>query len=258
MEKIDSSNINEENGHQLNPVDQKKYDSQNENRINELWDALKTKEATRQQENRQIIKEQAPVLSEENFLTKSGDYVDFSQAKSIPEIIEQLAELGEIQHGNGENIQTIPAEQIITLIYDRLYNPYADWTKITLRHRLRESIYRLAEDFRKTPDYFNNLNASQYLKATNLNELKLFLEDEVAIPATNGQIMTGSQAIEAIEYGRLDLLPAQLRFKIISLNRHSVTQSNQTAPAVSPAKSPTWRQSLTNTWSSVKSFFSRS
>jgi len=256
MEKIDNSNINEENGHQLNPVDQKKYDSQNENRINELWDALKTKEEARQQENRQIIKEQAPVLSEENFLTKSGDYVDFSQAKSIPEIIDQLAELGEIQHGSGENTQTVPAEQIITLIYDRLYNPYADWTKITLRHRLRESIYRLAEDFRKTPDYLNNLNASQYLKVDSLSELKSSLEDDVAIQATNGQTMTGSETVAAIENGRLDLLPPQLRFKVISLNKQMTFKAEQEVNQPKHIKS-SWKESLSTTWSSFTSIFSR-
>ncbi len=256
MEKIDNSHIDRENNHQLNPFDQEKYDNQNKNRINELWDALKTKEEARLQENQQIIKEKAPVLSEENFLTKSGDYVDFSQAKSIPEIIEQLAELGEIQHGNGESIQTVPAEQIITLIYDRLYNPYADWTKITLRHRLRESIYRLAEDFRKTPDYLNNLNASQYLKVDSLDELKSSLEDEEALTAANGQTMTGSQAIAAIEKGYLDSLPPQLRFKVMTLNKQDTLKANQEMSQHKNIKN-SWKESLSKTWSSFTSIFSR-
>ncbi len=254
MEKLNPVENIQEPPNELLPTDQLKYEAQQAERVNELWSTQNNQQQAEQIKHQEQIKEQAPILPPESFLTEAGDYVDFSRAQSIPEIIDQLTTMGEIKTGTGE---VVSAPELITLIYDRLYNPYADWTKITLRHRLRESIYRLANDFRRTPDYLNNLNASQYLKATNLNELKLSLEDEVAIPATNGQIMSGSQAIEAIEYGRLDFLPAQLRFKIISLNRRSAVQSNQTTPAMSPTKSPTWRQSLSNTWSSVKSFFSR-
>lgn len=244
-----SNTINE-----LSVVDRQKYQQQQAERVNELWAIQNEKQKAEQTRNQEQIRIQAPILPPESFLTESGDYVDFSQVKSIPELIDQLAAMEEIKTSTGE---VISAPELISLIYDRLYNPYADWTKITLRHRLRETVYRLANNFRTTPDYLNNLNASQYLKTNSINELKLSLEDDMAIPATDGQIMTGAQAIEAIEYGRLDLLPPQLRFKVISLNKQSAAKLNQTIPTVTQTKSKTWRQSLTNTWSSVKSLFSR-
>lgn len=167
--------------------------------------------------------------------TKESIYVDFTHAESLPELINLIREVGEIQNSNG---QTIEADTLINLIYDRLYNPGADWSKITLRHRLRETVYTLLHKYQQQPEYLNNLGQVGFLNIKNLDQLKAnVLHSNWAL--ASGKIVTGEQVVGMINEGDIINLPAPIKYQVISLNKASL----KTPPSAPEPKS--WYGRLT-------------
>ena len=59
--------------------------------------------------------------------------------------------------------QELPAESVINLIYKLTYQDLKkhqkeDWTNITLRHKLRETVAKLIYEYKKTDEYKTLMN----------------------------------------------------------------------------------------------------
>lgn len=184
-------------------------------------------------------------LKPEDFLTADGRHLDFSQARNWSEFIDMIAEEETVTNQLGE---TIPAETVICQIYERLYGPNGDWTKITLKHRLREMVYHFGRTIDQS-EYANNFGAREYLKARDMDNLKEIIGDQILVNKA-GEEMTGAQAILAIENGRYDVLPTPLKYKVIELQKRHIKITSTTPPS-------SWKTKVGSILSSAASWFSR-
>ncbi|MFW5853501.1 MAG: hypothetical protein ACOCU8_02660 [Patescibacteria group bacterium] len=164
-------------------------------------------------------RQQPPTLSREDFLTFDKRHFDADKAKSLPDLIDMIRQVGIITNQNG--VET-PAEDIISLIYDRLLNPQTgDWTKITLRHNLRKRVYELAKDYQKTKEYqqLAGLNLHPNL---NYKQLVQEIKKQTLLPTKAGNLVDANQIIKWIKNKEWDNLPIPLVFKLESLERRKL------------------------------------
>ncbi|MDO8668903.1 MAG: hypothetical protein Q7K65_01240 [Candidatus Buchananbacteria bacterium] len=193
-----------------------------------------------------------PKLELSDMLNQEGEIIDFSQARSYHELIEMITREGTIKNQLG---QELPAETVINLIYKLTYQDLKnyqkeDWTNITLRHKLRETVAKLIYDYKKT-DEFRALAGLDLSGAQTIYEIiKLVYQKEKLIDAQGNYV--GPDVIAGhIQEGHLHLLPELIRFKIIEINKREseehlarVSKKPESEP-VKPALNP------------VKRFFSR-
>lgn len=182
----------------------------------------------------------APDMNREDFLTRNGRYVDYTAAETLPQLVNLLREVGEVTNNND---QTIEADTIINLIYEYIYQPKPDWTKITLRHRLRETVYALIEKYKKTPEYLNNLSQVGLFNINNLQDLKAEIIKKSFWTLPNGLTVGNQTIISLIDNGLINDLPGPIREKVISLNKVS-------ASSAQPPKKEGWG-------ARIKSWFSK-
>lgn len=157
------------------------------------------------EERQQYITEHAPQMGPEDMLNTRGEMVDFGEAKTLDELIEMIRNEGVIKNNVGEEI---PAESLISCIYDRLLNrneESKDWTKITLRHRLREMVYRFAEEYMKTEEF-------KALEGLNLETIHTLDELREELVKRN-DVIDADGILQAIKREEFDTLPEPLKAK---------------------------------------------
>lgn len=160
----------------------------------------------------------APDMTKKDFLTPEGRYVDFTAAGSLPELVNIIREVGSITNNNGQQLE---GDTVINLIYEYIYQPKPDWTKITLRHRLREAVYALIEKYKKTPEYLNNLGQVGLFNINSLHDLKAEIIKKSFWTLPNGLSVGNQTIISLIDNGLINDLPGPIREKVISLNKTS-------------------------------------
>lgn len=179
----------------------------------------------------------APDMTKDDFLTRSGRYVDYTAADTLPQLINFLREVGEVTNNNE---QTIDADTIINLIYEYIYQPKPDWTKITLRHRLRETVYALIEKYKKTPEYLNNLSQVGLFNINNLQDLKAEIIKKSFWTLPNGLTVGNQTIISLIDNGLISDLPGPIRERVIYLNKNSQNTSKTTSKESWGTKIKSW------------------
>jgi len=187
------------------------------------------------EERQRYITEHAPQLERNDMLNSKGEIVDFSEAKNLEELIEMIRTEGSIKNNVGEEI---PADALINCIYDRLLNrndELKDWTKITLRHRLREMVYRFAEDYMKTQEF-------KALEGLDLQHIHTLQELEDALIKRN-DVIDAQGVMKAIQKEEYDALPRPLYFKA----RFLIEEEKRLKPQ------PRWKKAF----SRLGSFFGR-
>lgn len=168
----------------------------------------------------------APTLRTEDFKTTKGQFIDFTAAKNLEELVSMIREVGEIKNQNGE---VSSADTIISCIYDRVYmarprTPYKNWkwTELTLRHRLRETVYHLAEEHMHTREYRFNRGQLNLLSIDSQSKLEEAIRRHPVWMLPSEQIVTADTILGFIKDGRFDLLPPAIKHKAIEINRQSL------------------------------------
>ena len=184
----------------------------------------------------EVGKNAPPELKKEDFLNKEGKVVDFSQAKDYHQLIDMIRDEGEITNSNG---LALSAETIINYIHKLTYQDIrnyksTDYTNITLRHRLRETVANLIEDYKQTNEYkvFAGLALSG---AKDEDELFAMINQRDQFIDSNGNPTSKNKIFEYIrkEDGRdYHLLPDPIRNKIIEFNK----QKNKPVKSEEPKK----------------------
>ena len=192
-------------------------------------------------ERQEYITQNAPKMAEGDMISENGETLNFATAQNLDDLIDMIEKEGSIKNNVG---QEIPAKAIINCIYDRLLNRNSedkDWTKITLRHRLREMVYRFAEEYMETNE-FKSLEGLDLEKPKTLEELTNTLLNFDAIPDSKGNMVTSETIVNYINHDRLDFLPSPIKHKVQYLKQLEGTN-----------KKPFWKKSI----SKIKSFFGR-
>lgn len=161
-----------------------------------------------------------PKLELADMLNEEGEVIDFSKARSYHELIEMITREGKIKNQLG---QEIPAETVINLIYKLTYQDLKnyqkeDWTNITLRHKLRETVAKLIYDYKKT-DEFRALAGLDLSGASSIDEVIGLVSYKGRLIDAQGNYVDASTIIDHIQEGHLHLLPEPIRFKIIEINK---------------------------------------
>ena len=173
-------------------------------------------------------------LTEEDFETPDGRELDFGSAHNLEQLIRMIGQEDVIKNGLGEEIESAT---IINLIYDRVLNRNdrnRDWTTITLRHRLREMVYRLTEEYMQQPEYLG-LAGLNLQEASSREQLtNLIRERKDAIDAQGNKI-NGATLAHYIEIGRYDLVPVPLRYKLNTLLKQEKEEED---------KKPVWKKAI--------------
>ena len=183
-------------------------------------------------------KNQPPILSPEDFITFDGRHFDADKAESLPDLIDMIRQVGLITNQNG---METPAEDIISLIYDRLLNPQTgDWTKITLRHNLRKRVYELAKNYQQTREYQQlaglnlhpNLNYQQFIQE---------IKKQILLPDKIGNQVDAETVVKWIENKDWKNLPDPIVFKLESLERKK-EQAQLEAEVLKKQKPSFWKK----------------
>lgn len=161
-----------------------------------------------------------PKLELADMLNEEGEIIDFSQAQTYHDLIEMITREGKIKNQLG---QELPAEKVINLIYKLTYQDLKnyqkeDWTNITLRHRLRETVAKLINEYKKTEE-FKALVGLDLSQATTVEEVINLIKRKERLIDAQGNYVNSEVIIGHIKEGHLHLLPELIRFKIIELNR---------------------------------------
>lgn len=158
-----------------------------------------------------------PVLEPKDFINDDGEFLDFSNAQTFEELIEKIQEAGFITNHNN---QKVPAETIITEIFHNIHHPEQHQGRtITLRHRLRETVRRLSDQYKQTEE-FKKLKDIDLRSVRNPNDLYNILKQQDNLIDKDGNLLTANQMIQLIREGRLDTLPQTIKYKVIELNKY--------------------------------------
>jgi hypothetical protein len=214
------------------------------------------------EEREKYIAQQAPKLDEKDFKNDVGEHIDFSSAQNIEQLIRMVENQKYIINQKGERV---PADTVTDLIYDRVLNRASfnkDWTKITLRHRLRETVYKLAEEYMSRSE-FAGLANMDLEKVNSLDNLKTVLREYEMLPDINGKITSSEIMIDHLDKGRIDLLPIPLQYKVLHLQSQINRQQNvqiekETDQKLNQiANKPTLKNRFSNAISRFTSFLKR-
>jgi len=216
------------------------------------------KKLLKKEDKEKYISELAPKLPEKDFLNDVGEHVDFSSAQNIEQLIRMVENQKYIINGIGERV---PADIVTDLIYDRVLNRQSfnkDWTKITLRHRLRETAYRLAEEYMQRPEFAGLANLDLE-KINSVDNLKIVLQEHDMLPDINGKMLASETIIKYIEVGRFDLLPMPLQYKVKHLQKQNTRQQDKVINTKldQMVNTPTLKDRFSNTVSRFTSWLKR-
>ncbi len=161
-----------------------------------------------------------PKLELADMLNEEGEVVDFSQAKSYHELMEMITREGKIKNQLG---QELSAETVINLIYKLTYQDLKnyqreDWTNITLRHKLRETVAKLIYEYKET-DEFRALAGLDLSRAITVDEVIGLVEVKKRLIDAQGNYVSSDIVVSNIKANLLHLLPESIRFKIIEINK---------------------------------------
>lgn len=202
------------------------------------------------EQRKEYIKAHAPKLSEEDYRYVGPDGIerrlDFTGVQTLDQLVKNINSLPYIENQKGEKI---PSETLISLIYDRVLNrddSLKDWTKITLRHGLREAVYRVTEDFMQEPEY-KNLVGLNLDGITSVEEFKNALRMYGFRPNQFGLHVPVHHIISHIEKGNYNELPPSIAYKLAELLRKEEREKQ------TKQKSPIWQKPF----SKIKSWFKR-
>jgi len=160
-----------------------------------------------------------PKLEDADMRNVDGDTVDFGLAQDYHQLIEMITREGVIKNQLGE---AMPAEQVINLIYKLTYQDLnnfkkEDWTRITLRHRLRETVAKLIYEYKKSEE-FKALVGLDLSGARDIETVINLIAQKKRLIDVQGNMVGADLIIDHIKNGHLHLLPEPIRYKIIELN----------------------------------------
>ncbi len=195
-----------------------------------------------------------PILELADMQNEEGETIDFSVAQNYHELIEMITREGQIKNQTG---QVLPAESVINLIYKLTYQDLnnfkkEDWTNITLRHRLRETVAKLINEYKKT-DEFKALAGLDLSSAKTVSEVMELISQQEKVMDAQGDIVYPYILINHIRDGHLHLLPEPIRFKVIELNKQD-HENNFEMFAIPVEAQPVNRSVLSRVGSALSKF----
>jgi hypothetical protein len=216
----------------------------------ERWEDLKNKTPG---ERKTFIKEHAKKLSPEDYVYtfpngEKGN-LDFAGIQDAGQLIERLMELPYIENQLGEKI---PTDTLINIIYDRMLNrenESKDWTKITLKHGLREAVYRVNEDYMQGLEY-KNLAGLDFSGVQSVEDLKAELRRYGAQPNKFGQQIPADLIIQNIEKENYKDVPSPIAHKLAEILKREQAQGGA-------SRAPQKKKGFGGFISKAKSWFSR-
>lgn len=196
-----------------------------------------------------------PKLELKDMMNEEGEVIDFSKAGSYHELIEMITREGSIKNQLG---QELPAESVINLIYKLTYQDLKnyqkeDWTNITLRHKLRETVAKLILEYKKT-DEFKALAGLDLSGATTIEEVLDLVDQRQKLIDAQGNYVEPETIIDNIKHGHLHLLPEPIRFKVIEINKQNNEEEMMTKqkPKTDSQQHQSFFSRLGNTFSKLK------
>ncbi len=197
------------------------------------------------------------VEKEADFISRrNGERLDFSEADSMVDLQRMVIGEKYITDGTGRNSDS---DTVMAVIYDRLLNAKErDWTQITLRHRLRETVYRMYDQYARTQE-FAELRGFDLDTITSEEGLKKALAKKDILHDRSGKLVKGiDMATKYIGTQYEYLLPDPILYKLRSLRTGYVSVADQvivTIPESRGVKLPTWKDKISDTVSRVTNFF---
>jgi len=114
-------------------------------------------------------------------------------------------------------------EPIFKALKDLKKHQKEDWTNITLRHKLRETVAKLIYEYKKTDEYKTLMNVD-LSGASSIEAVLDIVDQQQELIDAQGNHVEPEIILDNIKEGRLHLLPEPIRFKVIEINRRNNEQ----------------------------------